>query len=69
MVVLAEALWLGKKNQYPEQNYPYEDKSLILPEQVDGEYADSMVRCGSIHCDQALLLHYKLAQSVMVVAR
>ena len=61
---------VGEEKSIPRTNlYPYEDKSLILPEQVDGEYTDSMVRCGSIHCDQALLLHYKLAQSVMVVAR
>lgn len=61
---------VGKEKSVPRTNlYPYEDKSVILPEQVDGEYAESMVKCGTIHCAQALLPHYKLAQSVMMVVR
>ena len=61
---------VGEEKSVPRANlYPYEDKSLILPEQVDAEYTESMVRCGTIHCAQALFVHYKLAQSVMMVAR
>ena len=61
---------VGEEKSVPRTNlYPYEDKSVILPEQVDGEYTESMVKGGTIHCAQALLLHYELAQSVRMVVR
>lgn len=69
MVVLAEALWVGKKSEPRISLYRYDDRSLILPQKVDSGFPESMVRYGTIESIEALLLHWQLKQTALMVHR